>query len=307
MRAETDIVPLDKRTPGVQAIEPLIFPVLEAVYTRREKRLRFLAEQRGEAEGGYFEFLSHLVLAQQQILKHMPLSVADGSAIRALPKQGCDQDQLEKLFLAIPYWQQAFLFLVQQVKFVVPEETRIMLESYRQNIPALKKSAVHLLRGNYTQVDAGLAVILWAALSVSWAQAVGQDQKHIQQTQPVGEARLCPCCGAQPVASLVLGGDREGLRYLQCSLCETRWHRVRGICVECGASAHVEHWTFEDLKAPVQVESCGDCKTYLKVFRLDYKPDLDAVADDLDSFALDTAVEQQGFSRAGLNPFSFPG
>lgn len=50
MRSETDIVPLDKRTPGVQAIEPLIFPVLEAVYTRREKRLRLLAEQLGEAE-----------------------------------------------------------------------------------------------------------------------------------------------------------------------------------------------------------------------------------------------------------------
>ncbi|GAB31532.1 formate dehydrogenase accessory protein [Acetobacter pasteurianus subsp. pasteurianus LMG 1262 = NBRC 106471] len=77
--------------------------------------------------------------------------------------------------------------------------------------------------------------------------------------------------------------------------------------MECGASAHLEHWTFEDLKAPLQAESCGDCKTYLKVFRLDYDPELDALADDLGSFALDTAVVQQGFVRAGLNPFSFPG
>ena len=306
MRSETDIVPLDKRTPGVQAIEPLIFPVLEAVYTRREKRLRLLAEQLGEAEGGYFKFLSYLVEAQQ-ILKHMPLGAADVSAIRAMPKQGCDQDQLEKLLLEIPSWQQAFLFLVQQVGCVVPETTRTMLEKCGQDIPALTKQAASLLCGKYAQVDAGLAVILWAALSVCWAQAVEQDQKHIQQEQLVGEARVCPCCGAQPVASLVLGGDREGLRYLQCSLCETRWHRVRGICVECGASAHLEHWAFEDLKAPVQIESCGDCKTYLKVLRLDYDPELDALADDLGSFALDTAVEQQGFARAGLNPFSFPG
>lgn len=307
MRSETDIVPLDKRTPGVQAIEPLIFPVLKAVYIRREKRLRLLAEQLDKAEGGYFTFLSHLVVAQQQILEQMPLGQADVSVIRALPKQGCDQDQLEKLLRDIPYWQQAFLFLVQQVGYILPEATRTMLESCRQDIPALTKQAANLLREDYTSVDAGLAVILWAALSVCWAQAVGQDQERIQQTQPAGEARLCPCCGAQPVASLVLGGDREGLRYLQCSLCETRWHRVRGICVECGASAHLEHWTFEDLKAPVQIESCGDCKTYLKVFRLDYNPDLDALADDLGSFALDTAVEQQGFVRAGLNPFSFPG
>ena len=306
MRSETDIVPLDKRTPGVQAIEPLIFPVLEAVYIRREKRLRLLAEQLGEAEGGYFKFLSYLVEAQQ-ILKHMPLGAADVSAIRAMPKQGCDQDQLEKLLLEIPSWQQAFLFLVQQVGCVVPETTRTMLEKCGQDIPALTKQAASLLCGKYAQVDAGLAVILWAALSVCWAQAVEQDQKHIQQEQLVGEARVCPCCGAQPVASLVLGGDREGLRYLQCSLCETRWHRVRGICVECGASAHLEHWAFEDLKAPVQIESCGDCKTYLKVLRLDYDPELDALADDLGSFALDTAVEQQGFARAGLNPFSFPG
>ncbi|GCD56059.1 formate dehydrogenase accessory protein FdhE [Acetobacter pasteurianus] len=306
MRSETDIVPLDKRTPGVQAIEPLIFPVLEAVYTRREKRLRLLAEQLGEAEGGYFKFLSCLVEAQQ-ILKHMPLGAADVSAIRAVPKQGCDPDHLEKLLLEIPSWQQAFLFLVQQVGCVVPETTCTMLGKCGQDIPALTKQAASLLCGEYAQVDAGLAVVLWAALSVCWAQAVEQDQEHIQQVQPDGEARLCPCCGAQPVASLVLGGDREGLRYLQCSLCETRWHRVRGICVECGASAHLEHWTFEDLKAPVQAESCGDCKTYLKVFRLDYNPELDALADDLGSFALDTAVEQQGFARAGLNPFSFPG
>ncbi|GCD75172.1 formate dehydrogenase accessory protein [Acetobacter pasteurianus NBRC 3299] len=306
MRSETDIVPLDKRTPGVQAIEPLIFPVLAAVYTRREKRLRLLAEQQGEAKGEYFKFLAYLVEAQQ-ILKHMPLGAADVSAIRAVPKQGCDQDHLEKLLLEIPSWQQAFLFLVQQVGCMVPETTRTMLEKCGQDVPALTKQAANLLCGNYTQVDAGLAVILWAALSVCWAQAVEQDQQHIQQTQPAGEAKLCPCCGAQPVASLVLGGDREGLRYLQCSLCETRWHRVRGICVECGASAHLEHWTFEDLKAAVQIESCGDCKTYLKVFRLDYDPERDAVADDLGSFVLDTAVEQQGFARAGLNPFSFPG
>lgn len=114
---------------------------------------------------------------------------------------------------------------------------------------------------------------------------------------------LLPCA---PVASLVLGGAREGLRYLQCSLCETRWHRVRAVCVDCGASDKIDHWTLDDARSPIQIETCGDCKGYIKTFRLDYDPELEAMADDLGSFSLDNAIEEKGFMRIGINPFSFP-
>ncbi|MCI1567572.1 MAG: formate dehydrogenase accessory protein FdhE, partial [Acetobacter peroxydans] len=70
MRADFDIVPLDKRTPGVAAIEPLIFPDLERLYARRAAKLRALTNEDQEdyilLNKEYFLFLSHLVDGQKE-------------------------------------------------------------------------------------------------------------------------------------------------------------------------------------------------------------------------------------------------
>ncbi|NHN87927.1 formate dehydrogenase accessory protein FdhE [Acetobacter conturbans] len=305
MRRESDIVPLDKRTPGVPTIEPLIFPVLDALYARREKRLNECATTEGEDEGAYFRFLSGLVGTQRNILANNPVSEQDAVAICKMMESGYDHPELESRLREIAGWQNAYDALVQAGAADLPEAACAALKNAGQDRESLSIQAAHLLRGDYGQVDAGVAVVLWAALSLCWAQAVASSQSETGR-QTGAQATLCPCCGAPPVASLVLGGDREGLRYLQCSLCETRWHRVRGVCVECGASGRLEHWSLDDVKAPIQIETCGDCKTYIKVFRLDYDPHLEAAADDLGSLTLDAALEQEGFTRIALNPFSFP-
>ncbi|MFT8517883.1 MAG: formate dehydrogenase accessory protein FdhE, partial [Acetobacter persici] len=140
-----------------------------------------------------------------------------------------------------------------------------------------------------------------------WAQAIAllaQDGATLHQRRSEGGA--CPCCGAPPSGSLVLTGDREGLRYLQCSLCETRWHKVRATCSVCDETGHIDYWSFEDTNAPIQAETCGDCKSYVKLFRLDREPALEILADDLATVVLDAALEEQGFIRAALTRFSFP-
>ncbi|MFT8417633.1 MAG: formate dehydrogenase accessory protein FdhE [Acetobacter sp.] len=304
MLHSSDIVAPDKRTPGVSAIDPAIFPVLDKLYARRIKQLTAQAELLGE-NGEYFRFLARLVQLQQQMLEQNPIGRDDAEAIHALLGQKLEGAPLESTLSSIPCWQGAFATLSEQLAPMLPQAMGDKLHELSSDKGKLAQAAAHLLRCDYSMVNAGVAVVVWAALSTCWAQAVSllQDQEIVQ---PTADAVCCPCCQAPAVASLVLGGGREGLRYLQCSLCEVRWHRVRAVCVDCGASGQIDHWTLDDAKSAIQIETCGDCKSYIKSFRLDYNPELEAMADDLASLSLDSAIEAEGFTRIGLNPFSFP-
>ena len=305
MRSDSDIVPLDKRTPGVAAIEPLIFPDLERLYARRADKLRALTNEGQEdyilLNKEYFLFLSHLVDGQKEIVLHSPLSPADAATIRALAADGYRDERLAETLEALTAWQTAYAQLVAYLTPHLKPSIASDLAADLERLDVLSGQAALLLRGQYDQVDAGQAVLLWAALSVCWAQAMRQ---HEVSSGGIGHATHCPCCGALPVASLVLGGDSEGLRYLQCSLCETRWHRVRGVCVNCHSSADIQYYMLYE-KSPVQAEACGTCNTFIKMFRLDYDPELEAVSQNLIDQFLDSLVEQQGFARLGFSPFSF--
>ncbi|WP_338331250.1 formate dehydrogenase accessory protein FdhE [Acetobacter sp. LMG 32666] len=304
MLTPSDIVAPDKRTPGVMAIEPAIFPMLGSLYARRIKRLNAQAELQRENRD-YFRFLSQLVQTQQQILAQAPLDQTEATAIHALLKHGPDDTQLGTNLSSLQNWQSAYTILAKQLAPMLPPDMGQSLCDLSSNKTLLINNAAHLLRSDYQQVNAGVAVVVWAALSSSWAQAIALRQNEAV-VHPAAQAVCCPCCHAPPVASLVLGGAREGIRYLQCSLCEVRWHRVRAVCVDCGASGKIDHWTLDDAKSAIQIETCGDCKSYIKTFRLDYDPELEAVADDLGSLSLDKAMEEEGFVRVGINPFSFP-
>jgi FdhE protein len=304
MRADFDIVPLDKRTPGVAAIEPLIFPDLERLYARRAAKLRALTNEDQEdyilLNKEYFLFLSHLVDGQKEIVLQSPLSAADVATIRALAADRYGDERLTERLEALTVWQTAY---AQLVEYLTPHLKPSIASDFAadlERLDVLSGQAALLLRGAYDQVDAGQAVLLWAALSVCWAQAMRQHDR----VDGIGHATHCPCCGASPVASLVLGGDREGLRYLQCSLCETRWHRVRGVCVNCHSSAEIQYYMLYE-KSPVQAEACDACNTFIKMFRLDYDPELEAVSQNLIDQFLDSLVEQEGFVRLGFSPFSF--
>ncbi|MFT9418778.1 formate dehydrogenase accessory protein FdhE [Acetobacter sp.] len=305
MLDSSDIVAPDKRTPGVVAIDPAIYPMLDKLYARRIDRLKAQILLQGE-NGEYFRFLTHLVQVQQDILAQTPLGQADVEAIHSLLKQGvADTAQLEHSLGSIQCWQAAYITLATQLAPMLPQKVAQALGSLSADKAGLTKAAAYLLQADYAQVDAGVAVILWAAISTCWAQAVTLKQGE-GITQSLAHATHCPCCHAPPVASLVMGGAREGLRYLQCSLCEVRWHRVRAVCVACDASGQMDHWTLDDAKSAIQIETCGDCRNYIKTLRLDYDPELEAVADDLGSLLLDSAMEAEGFMRIGINPFSFP-
>ncbi|GAA08394.1 formate dehydrogenase accessory protein FdhE [Acetobacter tropicalis] len=315
----SDLPPLDKTVPGVQAIEPIILPRLAVLYRRRAERLRQLDQQAQTTEEedgtpqrneGYLGFAARLVDEQARLLRDAPLSADDATPVSALLGDGlsCPERPSAAMLEKSAYWQDAFRGMVENLSPFMPEPAAAgLIDLLYADRSELAAKAAALLAGDYAAVDAGRSVILWAALSVFWAQAVAlaAPEGVAGEGLETGGAR-CPCCGAPPSGGLVLTGDREGLRYLQCSLCETRWHKVRATCSVCGGTDHVNYWSFETTDAVIQGETCGDCHGYVKLFRQDRDPALEVVADDLASLGLDAALEEQGYVRATLNPFAFP-
>lgn len=299
-------VPPEERTGGIAEVEPFVLPELAALYQRRGARLEALAEQAGDDGGPYLRFLRELVSLQERALKDAPLpplamaTLAGWLAAETLPTS-------EELNDA-PFWQEIFSGFASELARVLPEKQARRLEEAAQDPKLLSEQAHLLLSGDFAHADKTLAVPLWAVLSLCWAQGAAwvlaspdARKKHADQS-----ATHCPCCGALPAGSLVMTGAREGLRYQQCSLCETRWHKVRSICTVCGESGKLDYWLLDARDAPVEIESCGDCQSYAKIFRLDRHNDLEADADDLATFALDALVEEKGFTRATINPFALP-
>jgi FdhE protein len=104
------------------------------------------------------------------------------------------------------------------------------------------------------------------------------------------------------VASVVrIGGDDHGLRYLTCSLCSAQWHTVRVKCALCESTQGISYYGIEGGSAAIKAENCEACKGYLKILYMDKDPNLEAVADDVASVALDVLMAESGAERAGIN------
>ncbi|WP_454726709.1 MULTISPECIES: formate dehydrogenase accessory protein FdhE [Cupriavidus] len=300
-----DTVALDKRSPGVKDIAPLLRPRLDVLYAHRADRLRHLAG--GHAEAAYLHFVAALVDRQRERLLGNPLPRPAGMA--PLPGGGA-APVLAGLSLAPvrAYWMSALGELLDHAHASAPPSVLRALAPLRDP-GTVARMAAALLDGESSEGNEGAALFVWAALSLTAAQYAGfvLDGAHApgQHPHPHGESRHCPLCGGAPAGSLIMNGDRAGLRYLHCALCETRWHMVRAKCSNCGSAARLDYWSLDDLKAPVKAESCGDCHGFLKAFYREHDEHVEVCADDLATFALDAAVARQGYGRTGVSPFAF--
>ncbi|NUB16754.1 formate dehydrogenase accessory protein FdhE, partial [Azospirillum brasilense] len=151
------------------------------------------------------------------------------------------------------------------------------------------------------------APILAAAFQTAWTRhAVALDPASVTTHAP---ATACPVCGGAPVAGVLqVGMESGGLRYLHCGICHTAWHHVRSSCVACGDGKDVSQRFVEgadgtEANGAVRAETCDACHSYLKLLFLEKAPDLDPVADDLATLALDLLLGEEEYRRIGVNPF----
>lgn len=139
-----------------------------------------------------------------------------------------------------------------------------------------------------------------AAVQVVWHHAVC----HLglpAESSPAVTPDICPCCGSLATGSIIMtGGNKEGVRYLECSLCSSRWHAVRARCTLCDSVRPVSYLSIEGNRT-VLAETCDQCHGYLKLYQQTGDIHVDPIADDLATLALDVLVGEQGFYRAGPN------
>jgi len=273
-------------SPSSPHFAPLIQPDLADLYSRRAARLRTLAE--GHDQADYLRLAARVAEVQASLVPEAGGSGPAGA--RAILQQGHLGFLLDRL--------------IERLAPDVPAPVATHLAALRDLQEKERLcTAQALTMGRFDAVPAAIAPFLWAALSLQRASAV--RAAPVPGSGPAEHAS-CPLCGSAPVASLILTGDRQGLRYLHCALCESAWHMVRAQCTNCGAAAELDYLSFDTTEATVRAESCGVCHGYLKVISLERDRHAEAVADDLATLALDHAVTAEGYQRTGFNPFALP-
>lgn len=198
----------------------------------------------------------------------------------------------------------------------MPEATSQVLTGLQSNSAnALDLQAQRLLTGVMLGLDYAAAPLIGAALQVYWTRLVAQTHAAFadQAFGAIDDARVCPCCGSHPVASVMrLGVDDGTSRYLHCGLCQSEWHMVRIKCTHCESTKGITYEELEPVgggaqpatmaaKGAVRAECCDECGHYLKVMSMAKDPHVDPVADDLASVALDLLVSEAGKVRHGVN------
>lgn len=289
------LTPINQRSGGIERIEPLLRPRLEGLYSERASRLEALAAKHPMAD--YLRFTAAIARAQQRLLEQLPLPAKVNAQLELHDQTPLATTQLPR----DPYWRCLLQGLLEQLHGDAPAPVQAVIEDLQNSSQEhLEMLADALLTGRYPEVGSDRALFLWSALSLYWTQLAARLPLHAS----TGENRqLCPVCAQAPSASVILGG----LRYLHCSLCESRWHMVRLKCSNCEQTDKLDYWSLDSKDATLKAESCGDCHSYLKVLYLDRDRELEVVADDLASLALDAELEREGFARSGQHPLLFPG
>jgi len=269
-------------------------------FQARAARLSALAE--GHALADYLRFLAALARAQHESLslfrdvllpEAQELERCREHGMPPLGTRGWNRD---------PVWREALRFILTELEAgALPEGTHATIGRLKDTDDAsLERLAEAIFAGdNHEGLDRAAVPFIGAALQAYWlhlvtvlgAGAFGRlDIPH-----------LCPACGSAPMASVVSSGSDHGLRYLTCPLCNMRWHAVRIKCVFCDTTKGIGYYGIEGGSAAVKAESCDTCHGYLKILYMEKDPNVEALADDVASMALDVLMAESGITRRGTN------
>lgn len=274
----------------------LILPEPLLLFRKRAVRFRQLADRRPFL-ARYLNLLADLSEGQDSLvtsrLHQLPGQLLRDTVDLDVPV-ACDSAALRSSlrYLAATAGSEQLADLPRRLEAVAHERLDDWVDAY--------------LSGNIEQLDPAIALYLGAALQIHWAlQASRLEASALSHAEP---GYRCPACGFLPVAAVLqTGGGVQGLRYLVCGLCASRWNRPRIQCIHCGASEHVAYFGIEGEGEAVRAEACADCMTYIKLMNQDKDGQVDPFADDLASLPLDLLMAEGGYQRLGFNPLLIPG
>lgn len=299
-----DIQDVSRHIPGAHhEIDPLLFPSLELLYDRRLSRLNHFKEHAGsDEEKNWLSFLSAMVARQKEISQY---------PLRNLKKEWTDfssnEDGLASKIALDDAWLSGidgFMDVAQ--KHLLPSAYG-SLKKIISDKETLQQFMLRVLHYDYSAQEVGEALFVRLVYS-SFVTRVCHSFEEKLAVDLHGPFDLyCPFCRQLPVGGVIAGGGREGLRYLQCSVCELRWHKVRGVCLICDHSDGIKLWDEDsDFKDPIQIETCQECSFYMKQIRHDIDPLVELVSDDQHSLKMDRFMNKKKYHRLGVNPFFLP-
>ncbi len=283
----------------------------------RDRAARFDALAPRDDSGAYMRFLSHVCRAQAdaygaRTAHSVPERAVDNSRQYGMPPLSAHVTPRD------PQWRADLRDILDRVQADYGESNtqlstvigkiRRQLES---DASALEAVADRIIAGVSEPDDSASYPFIGAALQVYFSRLAATLTPEDVAVSDV--PTVCPCCGMRPTASLVrINPDRMNYRYLVCSLCMTEWNLERVKCSSCEEEKGIGYLSVEvEGRAPadaaIRAETCDECKTYLKIFVQEKDPQIDSIADDLNSLALDMLVDEKGYARTGPNLLFYPG
>ena len=307
---------LDPEQIAIQAGRQMPFlrlPQRATLFAERALRLRQLSA--GHPMRDYLLFIAELAQAQHQVLQDyatvpLPDAAACDSAARGLlPPLPATLWTLDEAWTG----ELRRLLGVLAGRLPAGPALDVVQRVIATDDATLNRQADLLRNGLARGLDMAAAPLVAAGLQAYFAHLVlatasAHGEAVFGRTDP---ATGCPCCGSRPTASVTrIGADESGHRYLACSLCATQWHYVRIKCAHCESTRGISYQQLEgDAKdgargaylGAVKAECCDSCGHYLKLVAMERDPEVEPMADDLASVALDLLVSEAGHQRAGVN------
>jgi FdhE protein len=283
------------RPPFVRLPDPL------QIFVDRTQRLRTLSQ--GHQLGDYLRFLAGLSEAQYRIQHLLPEPDMPGAEILVRAREHkmppLDRGRFT-VDAALEETLNRLLSLAASIE--MPALARSALDRLTAADPGMRHTMVHDVLADAVPVEAVAEhIFVAAALQVHFARLAAR--LDAQSLVAVGDG-ACPSCGSAPTTSVIVGWpNAEGARYCSCSLCSTLWNYVRVQCVVCGSNKEIAYQEIDGSDGNIKAETCGSCRSFVKILNQRQDPALDPVADDVASLALDILVRDAGFNRGGVNPY----
>lgn len=177
------------------------------------------------------------------------------------------------------------------------------ISTLTDELQSLEKTALYfqeIITLNFEALPAHQRLFLLSAMQVTLHFAA--TKLSIKADYQLQETDLCPCC-KMPAISAILDNSEDGLRYLYCSFCETKWHIVRSTCTECASNKSLFQSKIEELNSPMFAEVCDECHTYIKFHDRTKTLLSDPFVEDLLTFPLAVKLSQEKYQTFGLNPY----
>ncbi len=293
---------LDPTIIGEVAAPPFVrLPDPLQLFVDRTLRFRALAARHEMAP--YLGFLSSLAELQYRMQDGLPEPDMPGPDLLARARTHAMPPLDRAGFVGDAAFEATFsVFKLAAGELAQPPAAREALARL-DAADAQKRQAMQraVLIGDIPADELAEHIMVTAALQVHFARLASRlDAKTLV---PVGDG-ACPCCGNPPVSSMVVGWQgMHNTRFCACALCGALWHYVRIKCVLCGSTKGIGYQEIEGGDASIKAETCDSCHSYVKVLYQVRNADLEPVADDVASLALDILLSGGAYRRGGYNPF----